>query len=706
MATTFVRAANPIWFMVDLVGQPLNDEYYIFFLQNVFPYLPQSVYSDVNGTIPWSNPLQFQPDGTLPDNLYFNGDLVYRLEVRHGDSQSDALIREVNNFVPSNGGSGRETTSSFTTDNQISNPQFYQINFMSPLDITTEGTYNIAPDWDFVCEGVGTAEISQLISVSDQDQINNPPYALRIDTNGFTTSKLVQRFNHNGALWASTDDQEGFISMSVTATSSDNYEISLLYVPSNTAISYDPIASGTISGGDFQVLDGTLLLPVSDNTDTSDDAYIDMVIQLQGTGIIEISNVQVIGQSLPSGSTVPDPATYQQETIERNTDHLFNYYYPKLSYKQIPSYLVGWDFPLNPAQFFGPTVTARNTGVNASFYAWDQTIVFQSVNQSCTITRGTAGEFSLNAILDGQFAIIQYLDATQTKKLLNQPFSINISAFTEQTNGLPITVSVWYSTDSSLPSIGSGADSIVATLDSNGKPATFNGNWTEIKTLNGQTLTTTIEQSSSGPESFFDYGFSGYRLLDDVLSGPDAFFAIVIGTSTLTTVNSLHLNSVGLCAGDIPSRPAPQTFDEVLRQCQYFYEKSYNPDTVPGTATANSALSYSQVGEASGVSTFFHPTSFTIFYKSTKRVTPTITFYAQFTGSAGNLSAQVCSTNYTSRTIANYSISNYDARSLGVNNAWFEAKANAATGPSCGGTAGPNVGYVTFHYVADARLGK
>src|SRR6476660_3556837 len=104
--TIGIRAANPIWFFVDLVGQPLNDQYYISFLTNTFPYLPQPVFQDVNLTPgqEWANPLEFFPNGTLPDNMYWDPNKVWRLEIRRGPTQSDPLIYEINNFSPGDGG--------------------------------------------------------------------------------------------------------------------------------------------------------------------------------------------------------------------------------------------------------------------------------------------------------------------------------------------------------------------------------------------------------------------------------------------------------------------------------------------------------------------------------------------------------------------------------------------------------------------------
>ena len=93
----FVRSENPIWFFNDLTGQPLNDNYYAFFLTNDLPYLPQNVFQDENGLAAWPNPLEFSPAGNLPENLYFDPTLVYRIEIRQGPYQSSSLIWLIEN---------------------------------------------------------------------------------------------------------------------------------------------------------------------------------------------------------------------------------------------------------------------------------------------------------------------------------------------------------------------------------------------------------------------------------------------------------------------------------------------------------------------------------------------------------------------------------------------------------------------------------
>ena len=209
MAGLGVRAANPIWYFVDLVGLGLNDQYYISFLTNTFPYLPQPVFHDVNLTIPWDNPLQFFPNGTLPDNIYWDTTLVWRLEIRQGPTQSDPLIYEINNFIPCCSGSAPTPPNPnqpgiYFLENQITNPQFAETFFTNDLTIKIAGTYHIAPGWDLILGGgPGTTVITQLLLSGSQNISNNPPFALKINNSGWGTAILQQTFNHNGSIWAS-----------------------------------------------------------------------------------------------------------------------------------------------------------------------------------------------------------------------------------------------------------------------------------------------------------------------------------------------------------------------------------------------------------------------------------------------------------------------------------------------------------------------
>ena len=122
---SLTRGVNPIWWIPDLVGNPMDDSYYLFVLSNTIPYLPLTVYHDSSGSIPWSNPIEVLANGTMPVDIYWDEDTVYRLEWRNGPTQADTLTYLVENYMPGEGGgSGPTTNSANNTTNQITNPQF------------------------------------------------------------------------------------------------------------------------------------------------------------------------------------------------------------------------------------------------------------------------------------------------------------------------------------------------------------------------------------------------------------------------------------------------------------------------------------------------------------------------------------------------------------------------------------------------------
>lgn len=647
-----IRAANPIWYFVDLVGLGLNDQFYISFLTNTFPYMPQPIHQDVNCTIPWANPLQFFPNGTLPDNMYWNPDLVWRLEIRQGPTQSDPLIYEINNFSPGQGGVSPNDLTILTSENEITNPQFAQINFLSPLTITTAGTYDIGPGWQLILVGPGSSTVSQVIasgaSIDVKPRDNSVPYALRIANTGWTTATLRQTLNHNGALWA------GGAVGGVLAGNSEvtNETVTMQYNPSDGGMP-EVILSALLKPGNFVEFSGVVDIPApSTNNDLSTVAFVNIDIVLPATGIVNLSDIQLTGQNtpLPSTLTINQLPIYKEDTIERGIDHEFHYYLPKLEYKPIPSYLVGWDFPLNPAQF-GTVIGPLNTGPNKSFYAWDQTIVFQSVTNGIQTSRVTSDFFSISASATTQAAIIQYLPLPMARELLDDPLSVYLDASAlapgPVPTSIPCTISLWATTDVSLPTITPG-NSLVATLDANGKPATFNGNWTEIAPLNGQDATFNL---TTLPEIFNGY----WNNSPNVLSQTATFFAIVIGFGSITAANSIVFRNVGLQKGTIATRPSPQTPDEVLRECQFYFEKSYNPEVVAQTTTFTNASSVQMSSANTSIYGIDRP------FKSVKYANPIILWISPQTGAVNNI--------YNNSTAADMGISStllYGKNSTGI----------------------------------------
>jgi len=495
MADTLVRGANPIWWLPDLTGLPLNDQYYAFFLENTIPYLPQNVYQDASATTVWANPLQFQPSGTLPNNLYFDPDKTYRIEIRQGNTQNDPLIWLIENYNPSED-AGANAGSAFGGDNLVSNPQFAEVDFTNDLILEGEDTFDIAPGWQLFLDGDqggANARLTRTPVDGQQKQVNNPPYFLRLQIAGYTTAELRQVFTGNGAIFASVDsvgnEQTGVVSMGFTARADDDYPIEVTYQPSvgaNTTVIQDTVFSGV-----FQSFTGIEVLPESTNSNTGDNATVTMVIALQGTGNLEISNLQMVGGVIPVNSELPAPTEYIQETIERGVDHLFHYYKDSLVMQPKEDILTGWNFSLNPYQFIAPAISAMPAALTQ--YRADQTIVRQEFASSIETGQASAANnfaFQVQPVdsQDSRVALIQYVDAATIRpywnKVLSSLAKVKFVSPTLNTN-VGLKMRLIYRND--LPPTLGDAEPITG-WDLNGDPV-FDSGWSEILPLNDPTYT-------------------------------------------------------------------------------------------------------------------------------------------------------------------------------------------------------------------------
>jgi hypothetical protein len=644
MATSFSRAPSPIWYFPDLEGLPLNDEYFIFFLTNVFPYVPQAIFQDPAGTIPWNNPLEFFPNGTLPDNLYFNDSEVYRLEIRHGNTQADPLIYEINDFVPGGGSvtPGTGVSAGFG-ENQVTMSTFSEVSFSSPLTITTAGTYHVAPGWDLIVTGVGTGTITQNIGLGNQNFVNDPNFALGISLFGFSTARLVQRFDKNGAIWMSTSSQDGYVSMSITAQAQTSVygPITFFYTPSTGTPIQIGSTPGTINTGSYQVYDATQLMPKAlTNTDPSNVAFVDMVINLLGTGHILITNIQVVGQEVPTGTTpAPLSPPYQQQTNERQIDHLFHYYRNSIILQAKDTILTGWNFPLNPYQF---NPTAITTITNQTQYIADQTIIHQeAASKVATGNAGFADNFGLEvqavAASGTRFALIQYPDSSTTLPYWSYNLSalvkLRFSSINNTTVGFKMLL--MYRTIGAPPTL-SASEPIVGW---SGNDLSVAAGWTVVKPTNDPVYT--VGTTLSGADQSF--AFNGFKL-PTAISGTQylaAVFYTVSDMSNAGTPDFFVIDSISLVENDFAIDTQPQTFDDVLRQCQFYYEKSYDNATLPGASTVVGVIDKYQTALFSNVtdagSCYAAPWEFQ--FNTVKRAIPVTTIISTV-GTVNNVSVQ------------------------------------------------------------------
>lgn len=320
---TMVRGSNPIWYQVDLTAHAFDDTFYMFVLQNDLPYLPATVWQDPFADVEWSNPIQFLANGTLPNNIFYDPDAVYRLEFRQGPSQSDPLIDLVENYVPGSSGSTPINEPSFATDNQISNPQFALINFVSPLTLTsiTTQVINVAPNWFLHLTGSGDVTLTQVLLNSSVQDPTNASYALQIQLSGsWTNAYLSQRFNKNGVLWSNT-----YASLSVTALSGNAPQnISAILVDSQ-ANTIANLLETTPLTTTFNAYPGVGLVSASTNTDFPPPlgtAYIELQLSLPVNCNITLTSMQLI-----SGDVAIE-YPYAQTTIERQIDQTYHNAYP------------------------------------------------------------------------------------------------------------------------------------------------------------------------------------------------------------------------------------------------------------------------------------------------------------------------------------------------------------------------------------------
>jgi hypothetical protein len=537
------------------------------------------------------NPLNLSSVGTPVDNsgnpvsIYYypydvNGDIeLYYIVVR----DSSGTIQFTRQAWPNTTSSSSPTPSEVNPNitNELSNPQFVDINFSltNPFTISFSGssttTVAIAPRWNLVIghSGTGTVAVQRNAVVGTSAYPYNPPYTLTVTPGlNVTSLTLVQRLNNNPDVFAPAPaGTNGWLSASVLLAPSSG--VTIQYQPNGQ--SAQTILTATNSTGSYQQFDQTVQLTAANNTNDGDSGYVDIIVGLSIAGATTLSNIQILG--LDADATT---VNYDQNTANRQKDQLFNYYNPLLQYKPIESYLVGWDFPLNPAQPLGPTVAASSAGANTSAYKWDQTIVFQSANSGPAISRSSTGNGALRvtATNSTQFALVQYLPQAVARRMLQENLSANVAAITAKVGGLTGVISIWYTTDGSLPSTGSN-NSLILTLDANGKPATFNGNWTEV-TRNGLGDAKFNVTNANGL-LFNDYSFSGWSLNGAAAVNTATFVAVVVGFASLTAAGTIDIGSISVVPGSIATRPAPQTPSEVISDCCYYYQKSFEQATVP-----------------------------------------------------------------------------------------------------------------------------
>jgi hypothetical protein len=564
--------------------------------------------------------------------------------------------------------------------NQILNAQFVDVNFIptAPLIIpyTAPGTTTvaIAVGWNltFTNSGAGFITVTRTAIAGNLQYPGNPPYTITVTPGAnLTAISLTQQLTNNPNIFSpAIGGLNGYIAGSILLGPASS--IIMSYQADSLAL--QQILNANNVSANFEEFDATIQLTPAANPNTD---FSNIVLTLPTVAPTTFSNVQVV--TLATDQNI----LFQQQTANIQRSLLFNYYNPLLQFKPIPSYLIGWDFALNPAQFLSSTVAAFATGANTSNYVWDNTIVFQSVSNSFTTARGPSGNLQLTTTANTQLAIIQYIPAPLCKKILSEYISSMAEAATNQVGGYPVTISIWQTTNVNLPSIAGTTQSFVTGLDANGHPNAVVAGWLEVPRSNlGAAQFTLQVPGTQDPNVQFNYYPFSEWISTAAVANAATYMAIVVGTGVITSPNIFSVQSASLQSGKIATIPAPISQAETLVACQHYYRKSFIRATVPTTAAGlDTGELYSVQFQPGGTACF----GFDVKFQPSMYRVPVVVLYNPI--SANNQ-------------IRNTGIGGGDWSGSGTFNL-------TQTGFDAGGTTGAGTQFMTIavHYTADARLG-
>jgi len=623
---------------------------------------------------------------------------------------SDAVEQWTREALPNLVESTNPTNEAAAVSNQISNPQFSRTFLNDTQTVTYSVTaaaqeeFEFAPDWVFVISGTGTVVATIVPLSGSSGQITSAPYYVKVDTDlGISECLLRQRMNNNSGVWSSTTTQNIFVAGTFVARSelAGNPDLQLYYLDqaSGTPVL---IVDAALNTGSFVEFTGgsASAIPASANPATGYDAYVDLYLSFPSSSSISVTSIQVT----PNVSdTAADLRSYEQQSSNREQALMGDYYIPRLEQKPISSLLVGWDFPLNPAQFGGATKTITTT----AGYVWDQTIACSLVgNVALTRASATQGAQFVPVSNDEAFYILQYMSGRQARKIVGTRLSANINAYKGSAGSDVVTRFYLYRAPAAtvIPTLPTS----IGTVAANGVFSLSGGStWTLVPRGGLDVAQATLNTVASYTDLVEgnDYGFQGYEITDASQIGDTDKFAVVVTFSVPSSGTQIGVDSVSLVPGDIPTRPAPQSQDEVLRECMFFYEKSKNNDSALTDNTGiQGAMFASQLSSSTGGAIGIYATGFGFQFKVPKRISPTVSFHS-VTGTASQFTAYLYINNATAGgTPAVISVSDWAQLAIGEKGVQY--RPNSGTHFFTVASASTNsTAFILFHYEADARLG-
>lgn len=645
----------------------------------------------------------FPYQGT-PDNS--NGELeLYYITIENSDSDPQFTREAWPNVTSVN-----DTESFSGVDNQISNSQFTRMflndTIANIITVSGDTTVPIGPDWTLVASGSGTVTLTRIAIAGTDNITTSPPYVLDVElTAGVTTCFIRQRMFTNSGLWASTvvdsDENSLFLTGTILAKNvvAGTAQLTMTYLESSGNAAQD-IFTQSFGNSDYTVISGFVEVDQSLDTNTGTSAYVDIYISFLPSAHVQLTSIQLIPSSSQSGAEI---TAYQPLSSNREQALMGDYYIPALEAKPIKSMLVGWDFPINPAQFG----LAANITTTPAYIA-DQTIA-ASVTNPAGLTRNTITnglQYITGAAADAVY-FLQYMTGDQVKKILATQLSVNVNAYTK-TSSNNVTCKVYLFRGNSSSSVPTLATTI-GTLAVDGTfTLTGGNNWSVITRQGLPTATGTLKYVTADNADIntgCDLGFNGWIIDDSTQMSSTKNFAVVVTLASSASTSQVVINSISVVPGVIPTRPAPQTQDEVLRECEYYYEKSYETSDLPGTVTAAASLVKQMQlnGQGSYAGGTLVPSAFSIEYAVPKVTTPSLTIYDE-AGTSDSVTGYAYKGGQGIASVAIAFSTNWSAGTQSEKAAHYvPSTSNIFIARNNGGSSYD--AFISVHYVADSRLG-
>ena len=191
-----------------------------------------------------------------------------------------------------------------------------------------------------------------------------------------------------------------------------------------------------------------------------------------------------------------------------------------------------------------------------------------------------------------------------------------------------VTISFWASSIANkrisptlLQTYGTGG-SPSSTEIIKGTPITLTSSWTKYT----QTFTTnTLVGKTFGTDNNDYVQLIIYSMWGTTFG--NSYVQTGVTAETYVGSGTIDIAQVQLCAGDVALPFMPKSFEEELRACQRYYEKSYNESVVPGTDSELGCVSFVTPSTTLQIS---------IPYTVRKRTSVTPTIYSK-TGASGKL---------------------------------------------------------------------